>query len=204
MNTSVSYYTRERGCFSVLCVCSPLDLSGSLVKSVAAENRSYVPTLRTNICVPLVSVMSPLVLGFWSLHLPWLSGLAEIEAQALLGGQGLLNGAGTLPIHFCQNCLEKWLVAHVHWDHLALENLGEDRHFSPPAEHNLPRSSRTTPPPPSPTRWWGGTNHTSFSFLRKIDSGPFCPLGWSTMVSSYLAWFHVCPDASFPEQGWLL
>lgn len=85
----------------------------------------------------------PFGAGLLHPSLPWPSRLGDTEAQILLGGQGLLSSAGSLSIHFCQNCWEKRLVAQAQRDNPAPQDLAEDAP-SPPAEHSFPGSSRTT------------------------------------------------------------
>lgn len=125
------------------------------------------------ICVQLVSVMSPLVLGFWIIPLlpPQLSRLGESKAKILLRGRGLLSSAGASLIRSCQNCLEEWPAAHVHWGSLALGNLTMPD-TPPSAQNRLPGSSRTHLLPDQ--CGWGNVNST-FSFPGKMDSGDILP-----------------------------
>lgn len=99
-----------------VCVCLPLDLPESLVKSVATENRSSVRMLSEHRC-PFVSVMSPMVLGVWIISWPsFTEQVGRNQSPDPTKGSVCPEQCQSLVDPFLPKCLEKQPVAHVHWD----------------------------------------------------------------------------------------
>lgn len=192
MNTSVSYYIRKWGCFSVSCVCAYHWIFQKAGEISGYREQILCSSVKNEHRCPSVSVMSPMVLGVWVISwAPFTEQVVRNQSPDPTKGSACPEQCQSLVDPFLPKCLEKQPVAHVRWDLVGWPRWRCQTLFSTCRDYPS-RSSRTTPSPPSPKRVGECQSHllllSQENRLRGHSAHLFC---WNTMASSYFVFSHL-------------